>query len=253
MEVFVRLAYIIVEFNMNLEEVLRRNWDKFCVMISLYAYDGKSHKSNSHTHLLECFSDMDRMDSGMMDPLSERNNMFWQLIRTKYHVDEDTFLEEGKKVSLHYIIAFSYSLCNLIHDKYKKISKEMVQLILSRITPDDMDETDCGGQTDSMKRLWLTRYEGELYLRRLYLTLKEQNMVNDCNISDYIGSRQQCLYGCVCFMLLFFSMYDSINLMKVKNIDWFQGTIIKGGCSLIRNRSSIPINHEKVLRELGGE
>ena len=128
----------------------------------------------------------------------------------------------------------------------------MVQLILSRITPDNVDETDCGGQTDSMKRLWLTKYEGELYLRILYLTLKEQNMVNDCNISDYIGSRQQCLYGCMCFMLLFFSMYDSVNLMKVKNIDWFQGTIIKGSCSLIRNHSSIPINHEKVLRELGG-
>ena len=43
--------------------------------------------------------------------------------------------------------------------------------------------------------------------------------------------------------------------MKVKNINWFQGTIIKGGCSLIRNHSShqsIPINHEKVLQELGG-
>ena len=188
MEIFVRLAYIIVKFNMNLEEVPRRNLDKFCAMISLYTYDGKSRKSNSHAHLLECFSDMDRMDSGMMDHLSERNNVFWQRIRTKYH---DT-------------IAVSYSLCNLTHDEYKKISKEMVQLILSRITPDDVDETDCG--RDSMKRLWLTRYEGELYLRRLYSTLKEQNMVNDCNISDYIGSRQQCLYGCVCFMLLFFSM-----------------------------------------------
>ena len=51
--------------------------------------------------LLECFSDMDRIDTGMMDPLSERNNVFWQWIHIKYHVDEDTFLEEGKKVSLH--------------------------------------------------------------------------------------------------------------------------------------------------------
>ena len=128
MEIFVRLAYIIVEFNMSLEEIeqiLRRegikelfpNLDKFCAMISLYAYDEKSCKSNSHAHLLECFSDMARMDTDMMDPLSERNNVFWQQIHTKYHVDEDTFLEEGKKVSLHYIIAFSHSLCNLIHDE----------------------------------------------------------------------------------------------------------------------------------------
>ena len=128
----------------------------------------------------------------------------------------------------------------------------MVQLILSRITPNDVDETDCRGQTttDSIKRLWLTKYKGELYLRRLYSILKEQNMVNDCNISDYIESRQQRLYSCMCFMLLFFSMYDSVNLMKVKNIDWFQGTINKGGCSLIRNHSlyqSIPINHKIVL------
>ena len=56
-------------------------------------------------------------------------------------------------------------------------------------------------------------------------------------------------------MLFFFSMYECFNLMKVKNINWFQRTIIKGGCSLIRNHSShqsIPINHEKVLQELGG-
>ena len=58
-------------------------------------------------------------------------------------------------MSLCYIIAFSYSLCHLIHDEYEKISKEMVQLILSRITPDDeTDETDHGGQTmSSMRRL----------------------------------------------------------------------------------------------------
>ena len=45
---------------MSLEEIIRedteelfRNLDKFCKMISLYTYDGKSHKSNSHAHLLE--------------------------------------------------------------------------------------------------------------------------------------------------------------------------------------------------------
>ena len=120
-----------------------------------------------------------------------------------------------------------------------KRSKEMVQLILPRITPDDeTNETDHGGQTtSSVKRLWLTKYEDELYLRRLYLTLKEQNMVDGRNISNYVGSRQQCLYGCMSFMLLYFSMYDCVILMKVKNINWFQESVIKASCSLIRNHS----------------
>ena len=77
----------------------------------------------------------------------------------------------------------------------------MVQLILSRITPDDVDEIDHGQhQTDSMKRLWLTKYEGELYLRKLYSTLKEQNMVDECNTSNYIKS-SVCMAACVlcCF------------------------------------------------------
>ena len=77
--------YTIAEFNMSLEEISREdreieqilrediqelfpNLDKFSEMISLYVYNGKSHKSNSHTSLLECFSDMDRMDTGTMDP-----------------------------------------------------------------------------------------------------------------------------------------------------------------------------------------
>ena len=83
---------------MSFQEIIREdteelfpNLDKFCEMISLYTYDGKPGESNSHAHLLECFSDMDRMDIGTMDPLSERNNMFWQPIRTKDHVNEDAF------------------------------------------------------------------------------------------------------------------------------------------------------------------
>ena len=51
--------------------------------------------------------------------------------------------------------------------------------------------------------------------------------------SDYIGSRQQCLYGCFCFMVLFISMYYSDDLMNVKNVDWLQGIVIKGGCQLL--------------------
>ena len=46
--------------------------------------------------------------------------------------------------------------------------------------------------------------DGEAYLRRLYLCLKNQGMVyvDGCNLSGYFGCRQQCLYGCMCFCLL---------------------------------------------------
>ena len=144
---------------------------------------------------------------------------------------------------------FSYSLCSLIYDEFNTISNEMVQLILSRTQPNVLDEND--GQSNSTMRLM--KYKGELYLRRLYSISEGQNMVGGCNnISNYVGSRQQYMYGCVCFMVVFFSMYDSVSLMKLKNIDWFQGTVIKGGCSLIRNHSSIAVHQETLLQELGG-
>ena len=84
----------------------------------------------------------------------------------------------------------------------------------------------------------MSEYEGELYLRRLYLSLENQRMVDRSEeqgviFSDYIRSRQQCLYGCFCFMVLFISMYYSDDLMNVKNVDWLQGTVIKGACGFL--------------------
>ena len=52
-------------------------------------------------------------------------------------------------------------------------------------------------------------------------------MVNDVTeILYYVGS----LHRCVCFLMLFFSMYNSTDLLNLKNFDWFQGTVMKGGC-----------------------
>ena len=95
----------------------------------------------------------------------------------------------------------------------------------------------------------MSQYEGELYLRRLYHVIHEESMkvVNDSVIgttfSDYMGSRQQCAYGCFCFLMIFFSMYNSVKLMKLKNIDWFQGTVIKGGCQNL----PLPLHHNNPL------
>ena len=69
----------------------------------------------------------------------------------------------------------------------------MLNLKLAR---DELDDGGGGLLEDVM-----SEYEGELYLRRLYITFKNQMMVDsskegDVIFSDYIGSRQQCLYGC---------------------------------------------------------
>ena len=58
--------------------------------------------------------------------------------------------------------------------------------------------------------------DGKAYLQRLYLCLKNQGMVHadGCNLSEYFGCRQQCLYGCVCFCLLVMAMFhgDRTNM-----------------------------------------
>ena len=219
---FALLVYIIVEFNM----------DKFCDRMLVFAFDGKESLSNSHYHLMDCFYDEERSKNRLLDVKSERNGVFWLHAHMKSDVDEDHQKLQGKKVTLQQLVHHSYTWCNLIYDEYKGISEELASLMVARLLPEDKAEVD--GGDESRHQQLLTRYEAELYLRPLYLTLKEQFMVNDVTeISDYVGSRQQCLYGCISFLMLFFSMYDSIDLMNLKNFNWFQGTVMKGGCSLI--------------------
>ena len=105
----------------------------------------------------------------------------------------------------------------------------------------------------------MSEYEGELYLRRLYITFKNQMMVDtskeDVIFSDYIGSRQQCLCRCFCFLVLFISLYNSIDLMNMKNVDWFQGTVIKGGFHSLHlplASSSMSPSVNKLIVMLGG-
>ena len=124
----------------------------------------------------------------------------------------------------------SYCLCDLIYKEYKEVSGKLVNPIQCRLSPEEIDKVD--NANDELTRL-LTKYEGEMYLSQLFFTLKEELMIKEEKISNYIGSRQQCLYGCICFVSLFFSVYDSINLIRLKNFDWFQRTVMNGGRSLI--------------------
>ena len=117
----------------------------------------------------------------------------------------------------------------------------MNMMLVRLVVVGDDDEAD--GAEDDLTNKMMSQYEGESYLRRLYHMIHEQSMVlvnidnGTTKFSDYIGSRQQCGYGCFCFLMIFFSMYNSTKLMNLKNIDWFQGTIIKGGCQ------SLPLLH----------
>ena len=52
----------------------------------------------------------------------------------------------------------------------------------------------------------------------------------DVNNVHYIGSRQQCLYGCICFVVMFFDVYDDFDAVGMKNVDWLTCIMLDHGC-----------------------
>ena len=115
-------------------------------------------------------------------------------------------------------IECAYALCNAVIDDYESLSHRVVQTIRSctAVSVDCMD----GGVRLEMA------YGIELYLRRLYLTLKSQSFdVDDDNVR-YMGSRQQCLYGCVCFVAMFFEAYNNFDAVGMKNVDWLMCIVL---------------------------
>ena len=65
-------------------------------------------------------------------------------------------------------------------------------------------------------------------------------------LSDHFGSRQQCLYGCVCFSLLMFAMYDS-DCSNMSNVDWLLQVVLGGGCSNVVGPNQV---HKMCTREV---
>ena len=61
------------------------------------------------------------------------------------------------------------------------------------------------------------------------MTLKSQSF--DVDNIRYVGSRQQCLYGCVCFMVMFFEAYDNFDAVGMKNVDWLMCIMLDRGCN----------------------
>ena len=68
---------------------------------------------------------------------------------------------------------------------------------------------------------------------------------NRCvEFSEYIGCRQQCLYGCFCFVIFFLCLYNSDNFINMKNVDWVLSTVMREGCNMLELSDSV--GREKV-------
>ena len=108
----------------------------------------------------------------------------------------------GKPIKISEVIALAYAMCAFIQREYLEISHKLQLLIIKRILPEDKVD----GSSESpevLERTFTTEFEVEMYLKRLYLTLKDQKLIKD-TISTYVGNRQQCVCMAVCFILIFF-------------------------------------------------
>ena len=134
-------------------------------------------------------------------------------------------------MGLKHIAGLSYALCNFIYPEYSSIAGDVEKLILQRLLPEEyLDVTNSVDGALSH----LMEYNGEMYLRRIYLVLKNERMIglNSNELANHFGSRQQCLYGYVCFMLLLFGFYDS-DSSNIPNVDWLRHMVMNGGCAHI--------------------
>ena len=113
----------------------------------------------------------------------------------------------GGPVNLNQIVAIAYSLCNYIWPSYEKLSLSIEQLIMYCLQPMSDDEGD-----GTAAAVLEDGADGEAYLWRMHLMLRDQGMVsaNECVLSGFFGCCQQCLYGCLCFCMLFIAMYHGI-------------------------------------------
>ena len=125
---------------------------------------------------------------------------------------------------LSVVVASACSLCNFVLREYQKIADYVTGLIGYCLLCDEVDS--------NLSLSIIDESRGEQYLRRLFLVMKEQGMLNGCEICSFIGSRQQCLYGCLCIVLLLFSTYEG-DSSNIPNVDWVDQVVMNGGCSFV--------------------
>ena len=103
------------------------------------------------------------------------------------------------------MVGYSYALCAIIYSSYKRLCQDVEEMIMNRIDDQEERVDDAEDCVDGHQTATTIIPDVEAYLRRLYLCLKSQGMVvsaNECLLSGYFGCRQQCLYGCLCFLFI---------------------------------------------------
>ena len=58
---------------------------------------------------------------------------------------------------------------------------------------------------------------------------------NECVLFGYFGCRQQCLYGCSCFCLLVFALFNGGDHVDIMGVDWVNHMVLNGGCHNLGN------------------
>ena len=141
-------------------------------------------------------------------------------------------------------------MCDAIASSYSKLSHRIVKLTRNQCNrggEKEGDKVDSCNDDDEHR----VTYKVEMYLRHLYLSFKAQSFVDETD-DHYVGSRQQCLYGCVCFVVLFFDLYDNFDAIGMKNMDWLTCMVLNHGCGDLLDSSGLSENEKRVLSSLGG-
>ena len=139
-------------------------------------------------------------------------------------------------VALADIIKFADELCVLTYGDYARTSRELVNVLIKRMVV--VDEVD-GILGNSIAMHGSLVYDEEMYLRSLYLSFKRDGLEEEGALfSKYIVSRQQCMYACVCFVITFFAVYDSILVCDMNNFEWFHDVVMQGSCVLVLEDNS---------------
>ena len=93
--------------------------------------------------------------------------------------------------------------------------------------------------------------DGEAYLRRVYLALRDQRMISANELSGFFGCHQQCLYGCMCFCLLVSAMYHGDRCTNMSSIDWVNHIVLSGGCAKVVDRHELCLMERLLLNSVG--
>ena len=152
-----------------------------CRYLKSYCIEGKDLKEE----------DLVEVNSNVPFTASE----FWGREKQSSWLKKKEEWKVGSDVPLSVVVASACFSCNFVLREYQKIADYVTSLIGYHLLHDEVDSNSSLSIVDESR--------GEQYLRRLFLVMKEQGMLNGCEISSFIGSRQQCSYGCLCIVLLF--------------------------------------------------